>query len=327
MSGPASGQSDGQQDSARASLGTDIRAYLEHLRVDRGLAANSLAAYARDLRRYQAYCAARGIIQTSQIVGEDVAEYAAHLTASSGGAGMSNTSAARMIVAVRGFHRYAVRVGAAGADAGAGVSAPAADKRPPRALAVADVARILGAVGGPGAGPLSLRDRALLEFLYGTGARISEAVGLDLADLDLPGRTAALFGAGRLREVPLGEAAVAALTGYLQSARPHLVNAVQPAVFLNARGGRLSRQSAWTVLQAAADRARLEVAVSPHTLRHSYAAHLLAAGADPAVVEYLLGHASATTQDHDRQELADVVRAHHPRAVHQTGLTPGLSPS
>jgi integrase/recombinase XerD len=299
-----------------AGLAADIRAYLEFLRVERGLAANSLTAYARDLRRYQAYCHDRGLLGTSEITDDVVAKYLAHLTEPDGGAGLSTTSAARMIVAVRGFHRYAAAQGLVGADPGLGVHPPSAPRREQRALSPGEVAAILDCVGGSGAGPLGLRDRALLEFLYGTGARISEAVGLDLADLDLTGQTAVLFGGGRYREVPIGHAATESLSSYLQSGRPALRNAVQPAVFLNARGGRLSRQSAWSVLQSATDRSRIGIAVSPHTLRHSFAAHMLAGGADANVVEYLLGHASAASSPlgGDAMALQAMHDATHPRS-------------
>lgn len=297
-------------------MAADIRSYLEYLRVERRLARNSLTAYTRDLRRYHSYCHERGLTRTGDISEELVLQYLAHLTDDAGGAGLSSASAARMIVAVRGFHRYAAAAGMSAADPGLGIHTPSAARRDPRTLTPDEVANILDGVGGSGAGPLGLRDRALLEFLYGTGARISEAVGLDLADLDLGGQTVILSSGGRNREVPLGQNCAECLDRYLQYGRPALRSAVQPALFLNARGGRLSRQSAWSVLQAATDRSRVGVTVSPHTLRHSFAAHMLANGADPAVVEYLLGHAGAagSTLGGDMTALGKAHQATHPRS-------------
>ena len=185
------------------------------------------------------------------------------------------------------------------ADPSAAVRPPAPAKRLPKALPLADIERILEAAGAPGTS-LALRDRALLEVLYGTGARISEAVGLDVDDLDRPTRRrpVRLRGkGGKERIVPVGSYAGPAVENYLVRARPELaaVGRGVPAVFLNARGGRLSRQSAWTVLAKAAERAGVTAEVSPHTLRHSFATHLLDGGADVRVVQELLGHASVTT--------------------------------
>jgi integrase/recombinase XerD len=187
---------------------------------------------------------------------------------------------------------------------------------------VDDVERLLHAAGAEET-PLAIRDRALLELLYGTGARISEAVGLDVDDVDLDDGVARLWGKGsKQRMVPIGSYAVSAVSAYLVRARPVLATGGSrtstPALFLNARGGRLSRQSAWAVLRSAASRAGLTVEVSPHTLRHSFATHLLDGGADVRVVQELLGHASVTTTQIytlvtvDR--LREVYAAAHPRA-------------
>lgn len=242
---------------------------------------------------------------------------------------LSAASAARAASAVRGLHRFAVREGLAAQDASRDVRPPSAPRRLPKALDVAEVERLLetaapDAASGAGA-PLLLRDRALLEFLYGTGARISEAVGAAVDDLDLGEGTALLHGkGGRTRLVPVGGYASAALDAYLVRGRPALVAAGRgtPAVFLNSRGGPLSRQSAWAILRRAAQAAGLPVegarAVSPHTLRHSYATHLLDGGADVRVVQELLGHASVTTTQIytlvtvDR--LREVYATSHPRA-------------
>ena len=230
-------------------------------------------------------------------------------------------SAARTVVAVRGFHRFAVREGLTGVDPSAAVRPPAPAKRLPKALPLADIERILDAAGAPGTA-LALRDRALLEVLYGTGARISEAVGLDLDDLDPEQGTVLLRGKGsKERIVPVGSFALEAVEAYLVRGRSELSAAGRgvPAMFLNARGGRLSRQSAWTVLAKAADRAGVTAEVSPHTLRHSFATHLLDGGADVRVVQELLGHASVTTTQVYTlvtvDSLREVYATAHPRAL------------
>jgi integrase/recombinase XerD len=240
------------------------------------------------------------------------------------------SSAARTVVAVRGFHRFAAADGLASGDPAAGVRPPRPAKRLPNALPLADGEAILETAGAPGT-TLALRDRALLEVLYGTGARISEAVGLDVDDVDLDpsgaGGTVLLRGkGGKERLVPLGSYARSAVEAYLVRARPELVAAgpsvARPgaggALFLNSRGGRLSRQSAWTVLVRAAERAGVSHDVSPHTLRHSFATHLLDGGADVRVVQELLGHASVTTTQIYTlvtvDNLREVFAAAHPRA-------------
>jgi integrase/recombinase XerD len=235
----------------------------------------------------------------------------------SGPAPLSAASAARAASAVRGLHRFAVREGLADGDPTADVKPPKLPRRLPKALDVDRVERILAAVVGDD--PRALRDRALLETLYGTGARISEAVGLAVDDLDTDLVT--LHGkGGRTRIVPLGGYAARALEAYLVRGRPALAAAGKgtPAVFLNHRGAPLSRQSAWTVLHRAASAAGLD-GVSPHTLRHSFATHLLDGGADIRVVQELLGHASVTTTQVytlvtvDR--LREVYATSHPRAL------------
>lgn len=246
---------------------------------------------------------------------------AAIRTGEDGAAPLTASSAARTVVAVRGFHRFLLLEGTTGTDPAHEVRPPSAPKRLPKAIPVADVEQLLEAssVGGT---PGAVRDRALLELLYGSGARISEAVGLDVDDLDLDGGSVRLQGkGGKERLVPVGRYAVDALHAYLVRVRPDLATRGRgtPAVFLNTRGGRLSRQSAWTVLQAAAERAGLAARISPHTLRHSFATHLLEGGADVRVVQELLGHASvATTQIYTRvtaDTLREVYAAAHPRAL------------
>jgi integrase/recombinase XerD len=303
-----------------------VQAYLDHLVVERGLSRNTLASYRRDLDRYVASRTEAGITDLAAAGAADVARHLARLRAGDDDhPPLSAASAARAVSAVRGLHRFAVREGLAAQDVSRDVRPPAPPRRLPKALDVDQVERLLGAAAGDD--PLGLRDRALLEFLYGTGARISEAVGAAIDDLDLAAEhpAAVLHGkGGRTRMVPIGRYAKAALDAYLVRARPALAAGGRgtPAVFLNARGGPLSRQSAWAILHRAAAAAGLPTdgpgAVSPHTLRHSYATHLLDGGADVRVVQELLGHASVTTTQVytlvtvDR--LREVYATAHPRA-------------
>jgi len=304
-----------------------VRDYLDHLTVERGLSANTLSSYRRDLDRYLGDLAASGITDLADVNPADVAAYLARLR--EGGADhppLAAASAARAVSAVRGLHRFALREGRVGHDASRDVRPPAPPRRLPRALSVDEVVRLLETVvpvSGPD-GTLPLRDRALLEFLYGTGARISEAVGVVVDDLDGDGTVLLRGKGGRSRVVPVGGHAATAMQAYLVRARPVLAVAGRGtlAVFLNARGGALSRQGAWTILRRAALRAGLPVegpgAVSPHTLRHSYATHLLDGGADVRVVQELLGHASVTTTQVYTlvtvERLREVYATAHPRA-------------
>jgi len=298
-----------------------VRAYLDHLVVERGLAANTVSSYRRDLRRYAAFLAARDIADLTAVTAHDVTDFLAHLREGNAdhpplGAG----SAARTLVAVRGLHRFALREGTVGLDVAADVKPPAPRRRLPKALSVEEVAAILSTADSGGTA-LALRDRALLEVLYGTGARISEAVGLDVDDLDIESGTVLLSGkGGKQRVVPVGSYALTAVEEYLVRGRPQLVAAGKgtAALFCNARGGRLSRQSAWAVLVRTAQRAGVTKDVSPHTLRHSFATHLLDGGADVRVVQELLGHASVTTTQVYTlvtvDKLREVYASAHPRA-------------
>ena len=298
-----------------------MRTYLDHLGVERGLAANTLKSYRRDLRRYLEYLADRGIDNLDAISDQTVADFLVSLR--EGGADhppLSASSAGRTVVGVRGFHKFVLREGLAQQDPSANVRPPTPAKRLPKALPLADIEAILTAAGSPGT-TLALRDRALLEVLYGTGARISEAIGLDLDDLDLENGAVKLRGKGnKERLVPVGRFACEAVSAYLVRARPELIATGKgtPAMFLNARGGRLSRQSAWTVMVRAAERAGVKAEVSPHTMRHSFATHLLDGGADVRVVQELLGHASVTTTQVYTlvtvDSLREVYAAAHPRA-------------
>lgn len=303
--------------------------YLDHLAVERGLSAHSLAAYRRDLGLYAAYLAERGIDDPLAATREDLAEFVTWLRArpSPKGGTYATATIARTLVAVRGLHRFLVADGLAEADPSVELAGPRPGKRLPKALAVAEVEALLGAPRGEE--PIALRDRAMLELLYAGGLRISELVTLDIDDVDVEGRTARCTGKGsRDRVVPIGRAATAALEAWLVRGRP----ALRPGgawLFCNQRGGRLTRQGGWKIVKAHAEAAGLGEKVSPHTLRHSFATHLLEGGADVRVVQDLLGHASVnTTQVYTlvtEHRLRTVYDAAHPRAS-DDGLVDGTRP-
>jgi integrase/recombinase XerD len=311
-----------------AALQRVVHQYLDHLMVERGLAANTLAAYRRDLNRYLGALAAAGVSDLTQVTTGHVTAHLAMLREGDPARPpLAAASAARAVSAVRGLHRFAHAEGLTADDVARPVPPPTPARRLPRALAVAEVERLLAAAGPAGGDPRGLRDVALLEFLYGTGARISEAVSASVDDLDLDQQVVLLRGkGGRARLVPVGGCAVAAVADWLGRGRPVLARAgggrAGPALFLNHRGRRLSRQSAWAVLRAAAGRAGIATdgvrGVSPHTLRHSYATHLLDGGADVRVVQELLGHASVTTTQVYTlvtvERLREVYATSHPRA-------------
>ncbi|WP_225754368.1 site-specific tyrosine recombinase XerD [Actinotalea sp. Marseille-Q4924] len=309
-----------------AALGDALRTYLDHLAVERGLSANTLSAYRRDLTRYLSFLAGRGLGTPAEVREHDVRDFVVDLrTGHDGARGLAASSTARVVAAVHGWHRFCAMEGISHDDPSRGVRPPARPQRLPKALSTDDVERLLEAAG-LGDGPVPLRDRALLELLYSTGARISEVVGLDVDELHLDPAASSVrvFGKGsKERVIPVGSYAREAVEAYLVRGRPALAAAGRggPALFLNTRGARLSRQSAWAVLRLAAQRAGIARAddVSPHTLRHSFATHLLAGGADVRVVQELLGHASVTTTQIYTHVSVDTLRevyaAAHPRAL------------
>jgi integrase/recombinase XerD len=306
-----------------------VTGYLDHLTVERGLAANTITSYRRDLRRYLGYLGAAGVRGLPEVAESDVSGFLAALRAGDDDhPPLSATSAARAVVAVRGLHRFALLDGLVSDDVAHEVRPPTPARRLPKAVPVETVVALIEAAGSV-EGPRGLRDRALLELLYGTGARISEAVGLAVDDIDRGQAAVRLAGkGGKERVVPVGSYALRAVEDYLVGARPALATGSRGgvrggALFLNVRGGALSRQSAWSILRAAAERAGEAhgvdpTEISPHTLRHSFATHLLDGGADVRVVQELLGHASVTTTQVytlvtvDR--LREVYATSHPRA-------------
>ncbi|MGI8949454.1 MAG: site-specific tyrosine recombinase XerD [Ornithinimicrobium sp.] len=307
----------------RSPLGRAVDGWLDHLRVERGVSAHTVQAYRRDTGRYLSFLATRGIEDPPQVREIHVTEFLAALRAGDvDHPPLAATSAARAVVAVRGLHRFLALEGDTALDPAQAVTPPTPSRRLPSVLRPDQVERLLAAASLGGTPP-ALRDRALLETLYGCGGRVSEALALDLDDLPLEqdDPMVRLFGKGRKeRLVPLGRYAVQALQAWLVRGRPSLVARGRgtAAVFVNQRGGRLSRQSAWAILQQAAQRADLQTAISPHTLRHSFATHLLDGGADIRVVQELLGHASVTTTQiytHvSTEHLREVYAQAHPRA-------------
>lgn len=314
-----------------------VRRYFQHLTVERGLSTNTVSSYRRDVARYLAFLTAdRGRPSPKAITSDDVRDYVQHLArpVADGGCGLSTRSVARGVVSVRGLHKFWVLEGMTEDDPAATVTPPSAGERLPKALPVDTVTRILEAPDRET--PAGLRDAALLEFLYSTGARISEAVGIDRDDLSAEfaggtsgaGEAEGFGGAARLegkggkqRIVPVGSYAVDAVGAYLVRARPLFAakGTATPALFLNARGGRLTRQGAWLILKKAAARANVTEELSPHTLRHSFATHLVEGGADIRVVQELLGHSSLTTTQIYTRVTADTLRevflTSHPRAT------------
>jgi len=296
------------------------------LAVERGLAQNSLAAYRRDLRRYELFLRSRGATDPARIDENTIHAYVRLLESEvddDGRRRLAPASVARAVVAVRSFHRFCAREGFVERDPSEEVGAPRVPQGIPKALDEHEVDRLLAAVDGDDA--RAQRDRALLELLYGTGIRIGEAVGLDLGDIDLDDAMVRVLGKGsKERVVPLGRGAGAALETYLRDGRLALRaarargRADPDAVFLNARGGRISRQGCWAIVRRAGDRVGLGDRLSPHVLRHSCATHMLDHGADLRVVQELLGHASiSTTQVYTKvspERLRSVYEAAHPRA-------------
>ncbi|GAB3582413.1 site-specific tyrosine recombinase XerD [Leifsonia lichenia] len=296
---------------------TAADSYLRHVSIERGLSANTVAAYRRDLGVYAEWLTSRNVTDPADITTPMISEFTVHL-GSRAESPLTSSSLARMLSTVRGFHRFLLDESVVEVDVAHELKPPKLSSRLPKAISVDQVSALLAATDGEGIA--SLRDKALLELLYATGARVSEAVNLNVDDV-IDDDIVRLTGKGsKQRIVPLGSYARAAIDTYLVRARPalSLKGRATPALFLGMRGARLSRQNAWLIIRAAAERAQLGVEVSPHTLRHSFATHLLAGGADVRVVQELLGHSSvATTQIYTlvtADTLRDVYTSAHPRA-------------
>jgi len=306
-----------------ASLQRSVDGYLRHLTIERGMAKNTLLAYKRDLGKYLEALEKMGITDSAEITEIVVRNFAQALVSEKG---LVATSVARILAAVRGFHKFMLFEGISDNDVSAAVKPPKAPKRLPKAISIQEIESLLKAAGpepddvAGAADIIRVRDRAILELLYATGARVSEIVNMDLDDLIDP-EIVRLFGKGsKERIVPVGKYAQAAVAAYLVRVRPTLATLSRgtPALFLNQRGSRLSRQSIWQIISNAAQAAKLGVEVSPHTFRHSFATHLLEGGADVRVVQELLGHASVTTTQIYTLVTVDALReiyaSSHPRA-------------
>jgi integrase/recombinase XerD len=302
----------GPTDGDRTPLLGDIGAYLDHLRLERGLSAHTVAAYRADLARLSAWARGQGAATAGAITPALLDGYLAHLTAS----GLAPSSIARGLSAARGFARYLLKSGGLTRDPTVHLRPPRPWRRLPHALPESDVARLLEPGLEPG--PVGLRNAALLELMYASGLRVSEAVGLRLDGIDLHAGHVRVTGKGdRERLVPMGAAAVTRLTEYLRAARPALARGRSVAhVFITARGRAMTRHACWHLLRRRALLCGIG-AVSPHALRHSFATHLLDHGADLRVVQALLGHADiGTTQIYthvSRARLREVHRRFHPR--------------
>ena len=298
-------------------LERECERYLRYVTLEKGRSPHTVAAYRADLARYHEFLFGNGVVEASQISADMVRGYVQGLAGAPG-------TIARKLSSIKNFHRYLVEEGITPLDPSASLSGPARPSRLPKALSIEQIQSLLDAVIGDA--PENLRDRALLEFLYATGTRISEALQLSVDDvLDDHQRVADAIRVsgkgGKQRFVPVGSFARSAVESYVTRARPALLRGAKnpsPALFLGLRGGRLSRQNAWLILGSAARRAGLEGLVSPHTLRHSFATHVLSGGGDIRVVQELLGHSSvSTTQIYTKvtiDTLRDVYQQAHPRA-------------
>jgi integrase/recombinase XerD len=309
-------------DAQLSPLEQAVDGYLRHVSIERGLAANTVSAYRRDLGAYLGELSKRGVTTPEGISQGDVSAFSQELRTRAESP-LTASSMARMLSSVRSFHRFLLEEGLAPTDVASDVKPPKLASRLPKAITIEQMAAVLDAASGDDT--QSLRDRALLELLYATGARISEAVDLNVDDvLSTEGGTGELvrlFGkGGKQRIVPMGSYARAAVDAYLVRARPLLAAKGKggAALFLGARGQRVSRQNAWLIIRARAEQAKLGIEISPHTFRHSFATHLLAGGADVRVVQELLGHSSvATTQIYTlvtADTLRDMYSTAHPRA-------------
>lgn len=303
-------------------FGTLREQFLVHIGIERGLAKATVSAYESDLNKYVAWLQTHGITKPDDIAKQDVEDYIAALDAD----GESARSTARRLASIHEFHRFALAQHAVSADVAASVKAPKGASVLPDVLSVDEVSRLLdaAAVGGS-TDPVVLRDKALLEFMYATGCRVSEAVGTNLDDIDLEEKVVRLMGKGsKQRLVPLGSYARNSVMVYLNAGRGELERrstAKVPerrALFLNKRGKRISRQSVWEIVKTAGERAGITKPLHPHTLRHSFATHLIQGGADVRTVQELLGHASVTTTQiytHVSPEaLIETYLTAHPRA-------------
>jgi integrase/recombinase XerD len=294
-----------------------VTEYLAHLSVERGASANTIDAYRRDLVDYAEFLASRNVSGPDAVAREDVTAFVGVLR----GRGLAPSTVERKVAALKGFHKFLVREGVTDNHPTARVPLPKVPERLPDVLSIDDVDRLLGQTFADG--PVGLRDRALLEVLYGCGLRVSEVVGLDTLDLDLDEGYVRVVGKGnKERIVPVAGMASRCLDAYLTAGRGSLrpsrsVGPSESAVFLNQRGRRLTRQGVFLIVRAAGERVGISD-LHPHTLRHSFATHMLEGGADLRSLQEMLGHADiSTTQIYthvDRRHIREEYLSTHPRA-------------
>ncbi|MDP9805480.1 integrase/recombinase XerD [Trueperella bonasi] len=308
--------------STAGTFSRDIQQYLAHVSIERSLSANTVAAYRRDITHYVKHLERRGVKNFGEVTPEDAASFVDYLHGGESGTKMASSSIARMMTSIRRLHEFLFLEGRTAFDPTTNVRPPKQAERLPKAITIEEMDRLIEA-SSIGEGPVPLRDRALVEVLYGTGARISEAVRLTPDDVDISSANIRLFGKGRKERIlPLGRYAIQALEQYVVRGRPELAakGKGNPYLFLNKRGNPMSRQSAWTAIQEVARRAKME-GISPHTFRHSFATHLLQGGADVRIVQEMLGHSSVTTtQIYTKvtsETLKEIYATSHPRAVHR----------
>ncbi len=288
--------------------------FLNYLSVEKGVAANTLKAYERDLNSYLQFIAVRGIEDIDNLKRLDIIDFLSFLKKS----GYSPSTISRKLAAIKSFHKFTVREGFVSKLPTSELHSPKLIKRLPIVLTVEEVTRILEQPKGYE--PLTLRDKAILELMYATGMRVSELIGLDTDDIDKESGTVRCFGKGsKERYIPIGSYALEATNTYLERGRPRLIKKTRPsALFLNARGKRLSRQGCWKIFKQYIEQSGISKKVYPHSLRHSFATHLLEAGADLRAIQEMLGHAFiSTTQVYTkltRQDLKEIYMETHPRA-------------
>ena len=299
-----------------------VAEYVRHVTIERGLSVHTVSAYRRDLRAYTTWLEQHGVSSWQAVTPVMIGAYLQDLAVRAE-TPLSASSRSRVLSSIRGLHRFLVDEGESALDPTTDLVAPKLPRRLPKAITVEQMSALIEATGGDL--DVQIRDRALLELLYATGARISEVVGLNVDDVTAEDRLIRVRGkGGKQRLVPVGSYAREALDAYLVRARPLFSARGQatPALFLGPRGGRVSRQSAWLVIRAAAERSHLSADISPHTFRHSFATHLLAGGADVRVVQELLGHSSVATTQIYTLVTADTLRESyanaHPRARRQS---------
>lgn len=299
------------------TLDRAVDTFLRHITLERGLAANTVSSYRRDLAAYAAWLESNGVTELTDVTSQHAGDYLASLRERP--QPLTPSSVARTLSSLRGLHTFHLHEGALNEDVTRNLRPPKLPKRLPKAITVTEVEQLLQAASGDE--PVALRDRALLELLYATGARVTEVVSLDVDDILDEVNILRVTGKGnKQRLVPFGSYARDALNAYLVRGRPALAahGRGTPALFLGTRGARLGRQHVWMIIQSVAERANLAAKVSPHTLRHSFATHLLSGGADVRSVQELLGHASVATTQIYTQVTVDTLRESyltaHPRA-------------